>query len=145
MPPMQVKYKALSDRTIPPRRAHEDDAGTDLGLPRGIRVPVGGTVTADLEIAVAVPKGCGGFVLPRSSTGFKYDCSLSNTVGVIDSGYRGSIKIKIRNNGDKPAVFERGQYLVQMIILPIITTSWAEVEALDATARDTAGFGSSGL
>lgn len=142
---MHINYKALSDRTIPPRRAHEDDAGTDLGLPHDIRIPVGGTVTADLEIAVAVPKGCGGFVLPRSSTGFKYDCSLSNTVGVIDSGYRGSIKIKIRNNGKKPAVFQRGQYLVQMIISPVVTASWAEVQELDATDRDTAGFGSSGL
>lgn len=98
-------------------------------------------------IAVRLPEGTAGFVYVRSSLGFKYDLDLSNSVGVIDTDYRGEIKARIRNDGQVPRIIEPGQRILQMVVKkvekPHVVEAF-EMSDLGKTLRGTDGFGSTG-
>lgn len=137
-------YYSLDDGAAQPRQAYKDDAGIDLALKHDLTVPVGAHRVGDTGVHVAVPRGHVGMVFVRSSTGIKRHLVLSNGTGIVDSGYRGQIKLSLHNTGDKTQHIAAGAYIAQLVVVPIAPNNIAEVPHLDTTQRGTNGIGSSG-
>lgn len=137
-------YYSLDDGAAQPRQAYKDDAGIDLALKHDLTVPVGAHRVGDTGVHVAVPRGHVGMVFVRSSTGIKNHLVLSNGTGIIDSGYRGTVKLSLHNTGDTKQHIPAGAYIAQLVVIPIATNNIAEVPALPHTQRGTNGIGSSG-
>lgn len=136
-------YYSLDDGAAQPRQAYKDDAGIDLALKHDLTVPVGAHRVGDTGVHVAVPRGHVGMLFVRSSTGIKKHLVLSNGTGIVDSGYRGPIKISLHNTGDTKQHIPAGAYIAQLVTIPIVLNVWAEVPHLDTTQRGTNGIGSS--
>ena len=96
------------------------------------------------DLRVQIPQGFFGAVYPRSSTGVKRQLMLANTVGVIDSDYRGEIMIFMYNYGNDPQVIKNGDRIAQLVIQPYEKCELVQVESLDETDRGESGFGSTG-
>ena len=127
-----------------PRRAHQHDAGFDLALIEETRVPMGGHTVATTGVHVNIPPGYYGQVHVRSSIGIKRHIVLSNGTGIIDAGYIGPIKISLHNTGRQPVWLRAGEYVAQLIILPLPVVTLAQVDSLEDTERGEAGIGSTG-
>lgn len=136
-------YYSLDDGAAHPRQAYKDDAGIDLALKHDVSVPVGAHRVGDTGVRVAVPRGHVGMIFVRSSTGIKRKLVLSNGTGIIDSGYRGPIKISLHNTGDTKQHIQAGDYIAQLVIVPIAPNDIAEVRELPHSQRGTKGIGSS--
>ena len=136
-------YYSLDDGAAHPRQAYKDDAGMDLALKHDLTVPVGTHRVGDTGVHVAVPRGHVGMVFVRSSTGIKKHLVLSNGTGIIDSGFTGAIKLSLHNTGDTTQHIAAGDYIAQLVVVPIATNNIAEVPNLDNTQRGTNGIGSS--
>ena len=136
-------YYSLDKDAHQPRFAYEGDAGMDLALKHDLTVPVGAHRVGDTGVHVAVPRGHVGMVFVRSSTGIKRHLVLSNGTGIIDSGYRGPIKISLHNTGDKTQHITAGDYIAQLVVIPITPNEIAEVPQLPHSERGTNGIGSS--
>ncbi|MFM7410953.1 MAG: dUTP diphosphatase [Actinomycetota bacterium] len=134
------------DPTLPlPTTAHRSDAGIDLHARNDAVIPrAGGRVLVPTGIAVAIPEGYAGFVLPRSGLALKHGISLVNTPGLIDAGYRGELKCVLLNT-DPADDYEvkRGDRIAQLVIQRIEEISWQVVDSLDGFDRG-GGFGHSG-
>ncbi|MDV2420188.1 dUTP diphosphatase [Corynebacterium tuberculostearicum] len=137
-------YYSLDDGAAHPRQAYKDDAGIDLALKHDLTVPVGAHRVGDTGVHVVVPRDHVGMVFVRSSTGIKKHLVLSNGTGIIDSGFTGSIKLSLHNTGDTTQHIAAGDYIAQLVVVPIATNNIAEVPHLDNTQRGTNGLGSSG-
>lgn len=137
-------YYSLDDGAAHPRQAYKDDAGIDLALKHDLTVPVGAHRVGDTGVHVAVPRDHVGMVFVRSSTGIKRHLVLSNGTGIVDSGYRGQIKLSLHNTGDTTQHIAAGDYIAQLVVVPIAPNNIAEVRELPATQRGTNGIGSSG-
>lgn len=142
-----------------PTRAHETDAGLDLYTPIDIKVPSGdylvlndgekyvrggvkiGSATIDTGVHVEIARGYVGFVKSKSGLNVKHGLTAE---GVIDSGYTGSIVVKLYNHTNKDYFFEAGDKIAQLVLLPIITPDLELVDSLDETERGDNGFGSTG-
>lgn len=130
-------------------RADDGSAGVDL-INNGETVviePNGGTAVLSTGVHVEIPVGYWGLLAARSSLGFKSTTLLTNSIGVIDSTYRGEIKARLINLGDTPVTIERGERFCQLIITNCYLGNWHSVEKLDdlsETVRGQGGFGSSG-
>jgi len=140
---MQVKIKKLHNNVVIPKYAKAGDAGLDLVATEIInKDPF--QITYGTGLAMEIPAGFVGLVYPRSSIR-KYDLSLTNCVGVIDSGYRGEIQATFRRHkGVASNDYEVGDKIVQIIIVPYPPIEFIEVDELSETERGTGGFGSSG-
>lgn len=136
-------YYSLDDGAAHPRQAYKDDAGMDLALKHDLTVPVGAHRVGDTGVHGAVPRGHVGMVFVRSSTGIKKHLVLSNGTGIIDSGFTGSIKISLHNTGDKTQHITAGDYIAQLVVIPITPNEIAEVRELPHSERGTNGIGSS--
>lgn len=140
---MQIKIKKLHNNAVIPQYAKAGDAGMDL-VATEVTDGYGFSVTYGTGLAMEIPEGYVGLVFPRSSIR-KYDISLTNCVGVIDSGYRGEIQATFRKEAGIPSKrYEVGDKIAQMIILPYPSIEFMEVEELSNTERGTGGFGSTG-
>ena len=140
---MQIKIKKLHNNAVIPQYAKAGDAGMDL-VATEVTDGYGFSVTYGTGLAMEIPEGYVGLVFPRSSIR-KYDISLTNCVGVIDSGYRGEIQATFRKEAGIPSKrYEVGDKIAQMIILPYPAIEFMEVEELSNTERGTGGFGSTG-
>ena len=140
---MQIKIKKLHNNAVIPQYAKAGDAGMDL-VATEVVDGYGFSVTYGTGLAMEIPEGYVGLVFPRSSIR-KYDISLTNCVGVIDSGYRGEIQATFRKEAGIPSKrYEVGDKIAQMIILPYPSIEFMEVEELSDTERGTGGFGSTG-
>lgn len=128
---------------FPPTRAHTDDAGLDLMITQSVTINPHETRMVGTGVAVALPPNKVGFVSVRSSTGLK-DLGLANDIGVIDSGYRGEIKLLLQNRGRVSQHLPAGTRVAQLTVLPIDIPKFKVVETLDTTTRGEGGFGSSG-
>jgi dUTP pyrophosphatase len=130
-----------------PAKAHKDDAGWDLFTPEDVELVEGEINMVDLRIRVAIPEGYFGLVVPRSSMA-KRRILLANTVGIIDSGYRGNIKVPLIYSPtiDMPltTMVYHDERIAQIIIVPYLTQEIGQVDSLDDTDRSDGGFGSSG-
>ena len=128
-----------------PAYAHEGDAGIDLfAREDAVIAPAGGRILMPTGIAIALPLGYAGFVLPRSGLALKHGVSVVNAPGLIDSGYRGELKVVLLNT-DPHAQYEvsRGDRIAQLVVQKVEHVQWREVDALDSFDRG-GGFGHSG-
>lgn len=124
-----------------PVRAHKDDAGLDLRSPDTFIVKAGKSLKIDSGVHVEIPAGYVGFLKAKSGLNVKYGITCT---GVIDAGYTGSIVVKLYNNGSDDVLFEPGDKITQLVILPIVCPDLVQVESLEDTERGGAGFGSTG-
>ena len=136
-------YYSLDKDAHQPRFAYEGDAGMDLALSHDLTVPVGAHRMGDTGVHVAVPEGHVGMLFVRSSTGIKRNLVLSNGTGIIDQGFRGPIKISLHNTGDTTQHIAAGDYIAQLVTIPIATNEICEVRELATSERGTNGIGSS--
>ena len=127
-----------------PTRAHPTDAGLDLAPSETTHIAPGVVTLVPTGIAVAIPEGHVGLLAARSSLATKKAMTLANGVGVIDSDYRGEIKIPIIPLDGCHNLIQAGQKIAQLIILPIATPTVEVVADLDETTRNTGSFGSTG-
>ena len=134
----------ILDKDCIPTKNHSTDAGWDLRATESKLLRYREEHLFGTGIKVAIPKGYCGLVVPRSGMGNK-GAVLKNTVGVIDSDYRGEIFVKIKNTEENPLMIERGHRFVQLVIVPIYRYEMDFVESLDRTERGENGFGSSGV
>lgn len=142
---MQIEFVRL-DRGLPlPDTAHIGDAAIDLHSRVDVVLAPGERVAVPTGIAVAIPQGYAGFVLPRSGHALRHGIGKVNSPGLIDSGYRGEISVLLINHGDEEVKFGRGDRIAQLAIVPVPKVEWTEVKSLDETDRGSGGFGSSGL
>jgi len=140
---MKIKIKKLKDNAVVPVYAKTGDAGLDLVATEIINKDTF-QITYGTGLAMEIPAGYVGLVFPRSSIR-KYDLSLTNCVGVIDSGYRGEIQATFRRHkGVASTDDEVGDKIAQMIIVPYPSIEFIGVDELSETERGTGGFGSSG-
>ena len=144
---MIVKFKKLSDKAISPMRAHATDAGYDLTASR-ITTEVGEDakmiIVYHTDIAIEIPEGHMGLLFPRSSI-FKKQLTLTNCVGIIDSGYRGAVMAKFKVNTDVvPSVYKEGERFAQLVIMPYPEVTFEEAEELEESDRGENGHGSTG-
>lgn len=149
---MKLKVKHL-DKDMPmPQYAQKGDAGFDLRSTESVTVMPGRTELVGTGLAFEIPDGYFGLVAPRSGLGSRYGLTLANTPSVIDSGYRGEVKLALHklapmDSDDALGVgyhVERGERVAQMLILPVAECEFEEVEELSETDRGSGGFGSSG-
>lgn len=128
-----------------PTRAHESDAGLDLYAAEGARIGPGQRVSVGTGLAVGIPSGLAGLVIPRSGLAIKHGIALVNSPGLIDPGYRGEVRVLLLNT-DANATFKvaPGDRIAQLLLVPIATASPLESEGLDETDRGAGGFGSTG-
>lgn len=146
---MEVKIKKLVENAVIPQYAHDTDAGLDLTAVSIERDDYGNFVY-HTGLAIEIPDGYAGFLFPRSSVS-KYDLSLCNCVGVIDSAYRGEIILKfnylnsIVNCGHYRDIYGKGDRVAQLIILPYPKIKLVETDELSDSDRGEGGFGSTGV
>lgn len=141
---MKIKFKKLTDNAVIPSYAKPGDAGMDLTATSSTFDRLTECFVYGTGIAVEIPEGHVGLIFPRSSI-CKVDLSLSNAVGVIDSGYRGEIKFFFRETKpDNQNLYKVGDRIGQMIILPFPMIDIEEVSELSDSERGSGGFGSSG-
>lgn len=128
-----------------PRRAHDGDAGVDLYAREDtVLPPNGGRALMPTGIAIAIPLGFAGFVLPRSGLALHHGISVVNAPGLIDSHYRGELKVVLLNTDPtRPYHVYRGDRIAQLVIQRVEDVTWIEVESLDENNRG-GGFGHSG-
>jgi len=134
------------DEGLPlPRPAHEGDAGVDLYAREDAMIaPAGGRRLMPTGIAIAIPVGCAGFVLPRSGLALNHGISVVNAPGLIDAHYRGELKVVLLNTDpSRPYRVHRGDRIAQLVIQRVEEVRWIEVDRLDENDRG-GGFGHSG-
>lgn len=131
----------LDDGAIMPHRAHSADAGFDLfSREDAVIYPNAGGIF-DTGVHVAIPEGYVGFLKSKSGLNVKHSIQSE---GVIDSGYTGSIHVKLFNHGSKAVYIDKGQKISQLVLLPIVTPELVLVDSLEDTERGANGFGSTG-
>jgi len=133
--------KMLYDSSRVPTKGHMDDAGWDLYSFETVSIPAGATVLVSTGIAMAIPKGYVGLIWDRSSMGVK---GIHRHAGVIDSGYRGEVKVCLHNTTKEPYHIEKGDRIAQMLIQEAPVFIQHVVHELDSTNRGDGGFGSTG-
>jgi dUTP pyrophosphatase len=139
----ELSFIRLSEHATLPTRAHDSDAGLDLYAAEGARISPGGRVSVGTGLAVAIPEGLAGLVLPRSGLALKHGVTLVNSPGLIDPGYRGEVRVLLHNT-DLTSEFRlaAGDRVAQLILVPIAHASPLESDSLDSTVRGSSGFGS---
>jgi dUTP pyrophosphatase len=142
---MKLKYKKLTEKAVTPTKAHDTDAGFDLTV-SSITTELGEDgqliIVFHTGISIELPDNYVGLVYPRSSI-YKKSLYFTNSVGVIDSGYRGELIIRAKTNTNVvPSVYKEGDRFAQLIIIPLPQITLEESEQLTETDRGTDGFGS---
>jgi dUTP pyrophosphatase len=141
---VEILLQRLDPDLPVPRAAHAGDAGVDLFAREPVRLAPGERATVPTGVAVAIPEGYAGLVTPRSGLAHRHGISLVNAPGVIDSGYRGEIKVVLVNLDREPVTLERGERIAQLVVVPVAEQAFVEVDELPESGRGDGGFGSSG-
>jgi dUTP pyrophosphatase len=133
------------DAALPlPAYARPDDAGLDLHAAEPVTLAPGGRALVPTGIALAIPPGFAGLVLPRSGLALRHGVTLLNTPGLIDAGYRGEVKVLLVNLGDVPVSLGRGDRIAQLVVQRVERVVLAPAAELPPSARGAEGFGSTG-
>ena len=140
---MEIKVKKISTSAITPTKANEFDAGWDLYASEDAIIDPSKTELISTDISFAIPDGYVGLIWDRSGMAAKR--GLHRFAGVIDSGYRGEVKVCLWNSADKYCIIHAGERIAQIIFQEVPQFSLKEVASLDDTERGEGGFGSSGL
>lgn len=143
---MFIDVKKLNDKAKLPCRATHDSAGADLCacIDADTVLNPGERKLIPTGIAIAVPTGYGGFVFARSGLSSKFGISLANCVGVIDSDYRGEVKVSVINLSSEPYTIQNGERIAQLVIMPVDLCEYGFCDELGKTERGEGGFGSTG-
>lgn len=140
---MKIRFKKLSPSAVVPRKAHASDAGYDMACTR-YEVTNGELFTYHTDISVEIPDGYVGLLFPRSSI-YKKDLFLTNSVGVVDSGYRGEVMFKFKSIASEVKQhYQVGDRIGQLIIIPYPNVEFVEADELSESDRGEGGYGSSG-
>lgn len=124
--------------------ARAGDAGVDLRATEAVTLQAGQRYLIPTGLAVAIPQGYAGFVQPRSGMAINKGLGVLNSPGLIDSGYRGELKVIAINMDSEPVEIERGDRIAQLVILPVPAFIYEEVDVLPDSERGAGGFGSTG-
>lgn len=141
---MKIKIKRLQDNVKLPKYGTNGAAAFDFYLPENIKIYGFHKLKIPLGIAVEIPEGYALLIIPRSSLGFKTRLRQSNSVGLIDSDYRGEINLVLDNNSFFVKHLKAGERVAQGFIIPVPQVEFEEVNELSETERGTGGFGSTG-
>lgn len=141
---IELPIRRLHEEATLPERAYPGDAGLDLAACERVELGPGERATVPTGLAVAIPEGYAGFVQPRSGLAARQGISVVNSPGLIDSGYRGEIRVVLLNtDAEHTFVAEPGDRIAQLVVLPIPELELVEVDELPETERGVRGFGSS--
>ena len=142
---MTLRFRRLSEAARPPAQAHEGDAGYDLHAAETVTIAPGERASVGTGIAVAIPPGHAGLVVPRSGLAARHGISVVNAPGLIDPGYRGELRVLLLNT-DRTEPFEvtSGDRIAQLVLVAVETPDLEEATELDETVRGAGGFGSTG-
>lgn len=142
----KINVKLLRTGAQLPTYGTEYSAGADLYacLDAPVTIAPGQTCKIPTGLAMELPAGCAGLIFARSSLGTKRGLAPANKVGVIDPDYRGEFLVVLHNHGSEPQTIAHGDRVAQLVIVPVLTPGFAEVEALSDTVRGAGGFGSTG-
>lgn len=142
----KIRVKRLCPQAVVPTYGSEFAAGADLYacLDAPVTVQPGETYWVSTGISLEIPQGYAGFVYARSSMGAKRGLAPANKVGVIDSDYRGEVRVVLLNHSKESKTIAPGERVAQLVIAPVYTPGFEEVEELDDTQRGAGGFGSTG-
>jgi len=140
-----LRFARLEPHARAPVQAHPGDAGYDLFAAEDASLGPGERASIGTGIAIAVPDGCAGLVLPRSGLAARHGITLPNAPGLIDAGYRGELRVLMLNT-DREASFEVavGDRTAQLVLVRLEPVQIEETDALEETARGAGGFGSTG-
>ena len=142
----KIRVKKLNEKAMLPTYGSAGAAGADLYacLEAPVTIEPGESAWIPTGLALEVPEGCAGLVYARSSLGVKRGLAPANKVGVIDSDYRGEIRVVLFNHGKIAQVVEHGERIAQFLITSVLTPAYVEVDELTNTDRGIGGFGSTG-
>jgi dUTP diphosphatase len=142
---MSFRFTRLTATAKAPLRAHAGDAGCDLFAAEAARLEPGRRASVGTGIAVEIPDGSAGLVLPRSGLAARHGISVVNAPGLIDAGYRGEVRVLLLNTDTRDAFeIEPGDRIAQLVIVKIADADPVEVGQLAESVRATGGFGSTG-
>ena len=142
---MTLRFERLSDSARAPVRAHPDDAGLDLHADERLELAPGERASVGTGIAIALPPGHAGLVLPRSGLAERHGLALVNAPGLIDPGYRGELRVLLLNTDRRePFAVAVGDRIAQLLVVAFASLEPSEQSVLEETLRGTGGFGSSG-
>ena len=141
-----INVKKLKENAIMPTYGSAEAAGADLYacLTEPVTINPGESVFVPTGLAMEIPKGYAGLIYARSGLACKRGLAPANKVGVVDSDYRGEFMIVLHNHGTVPQVIDHGERIAQLVITPVFTPGFVEVEDLNETKRAGGGFGSTG-
>jgi dUTP pyrophosphatase len=141
---IELPIRRLRDDAVVPARAYAGDAGLDLSSCERVELGAGERATVGTGLAVAIPEGYAGFVQPRSGLAAKHGITIVNTPGLVDSGYRGELKVILLNtDAHAPFVVEPGMRIAQLVLVEVPGVDPVEVDELPDSERGVRGFGSS--
>ncbi|MTI60698.1 MAG: dUTP diphosphatase [Firmicutes bacterium] len=143
---MKIQVKRLNkDIPLPEYQHYGEDAGLDLRSAENLNLSSGEYSLIKTGIKIAIPRGYGGFVYPRSGLALKHGITVLNADGVIDPGYRGELGVILINHGRNDFKIKKGDRIAQLIIHKTFPIKWEEVDELTDSNRGTGGFGHTGL
>jgi dUTP pyrophosphatase len=142
----ELQVRLLHPAAIPPRRAHEHDAGYDLACVEDFTLWPARRRTVGTGVAIALPPCVAGLVTPRSGLAATHGITIVNTPGLVDPGYRGELRVTLLNTGDVPYAARAGDRIAQLVLVPFVAPEVRVVDGLGdgPDARGELGFGSSG-
>jgi dUTP pyrophosphatase len=142
---IELPIRRLREDAVLPARAYRGDAGLDLSACERVELAPGERAVVGTGLAVAIPEGYAGFVQPRSGLADRHGITIVNSPGLIDSGYRGELKVIVLNTDSEHSfVMEPGMRIAQLVVLEVPEIELEEVDELPATERGVRGHGSSG-
>ena len=143
---IELPIQRLRDDAVVPGRAYTGDAGLDLASCERVELGPGERATVGTGLAVAIPEGYAGFVQPRSGLASRHGITIVNTPGLVDSGYRGELRVVLLNTDAREAfVVEPGMRIAQLVVLAVPGVEGIEVDELPESERGVRGFGSSAV
>jgi dUTP diphosphatase len=141
---IELPITRLHEDAVVPERAYAGDAGLDLAAGERVELGPGQRAVVGTGLAVAIPEGYAGFVQPRSGLAARHGLSVVNSPGLVDSGYRGELRVVLLNtDASEPFVVEPGMRIAQLVVLPVPELELVEVDELPSSERGVRGFGSS--
>ena len=143
---IELQIRKLHADAVVPMRAYDGDAGLDLASCESVVLGPGERATVGTGLAVAIPDGHAGFVQPRSGLASRHGITIVNSPGLIDSGYRGELRVTLLNTDEREEFsVEPGMRIAQLVVVPVASVVPVEVEELPESERGARGFGSSAV
>jgi dUTP pyrophosphatase len=142
---IRIEVTRLDPAAALPAYARDGDAGLDLHALADVTLPPSHRALVGTGLAVAIPTGYAGLVLPRSGLALTQGVTVLNAPGLVDAGYRGELKVLLVNHGDTPVTLRRGERVAQLVIQRVEQAELIEVAELPPSSRGTGGFGSTGM